>query len=143
MADTTSASELTTIARKHFPRRSCELTWLPFVKDVKVSPRRKTRKFWQVPEVHCYTTANIIGNQYAADWIQYIKENPGMVGSGFMGWIVKEMYPPANGEDKSHGIAAGFWALIEQALINSNLDHYTTAERTAERLKKDYLSEQE
>ena len=134
MADTTSAEALT-ITRNRFPRPPSELTNLPFIKDVKVSPRRTQRKFWHVPKVDCYGTANVIGAQYAADWIQYIKDNPDMVGSGFMGCFAEEMYQAAGGEDKSPGIAVGFWVLIEQALIHSSLDHYATAETTAQRIK--------
>ena len=134
MADTTSAEALT-ITRNRFRRPPSELTKLPFIKDVKVSPRRTQRKFWHVPKVDCYGTANVIGAQYAADWIQYIKENPDMVGSGLMGWFAEEMYQAAEGEDKSRGIAVGFWLLIEQALLHSSLDHYATAETTAQRIK--------
>ncbi|MDP2770899.1 MAG: hypothetical protein Q8O81_13830 [Giesbergeria sp.] len=133
-SDTPSA-DAPTITRNSFPRRPCPLTSLPFIDDVKVSPRRTQRKFWHVPKVDCYATANVIGAQYAADWIQYIKENPDMVGSGFMGTIVKEMYQAAHGDDKSHGIAVGFWVLIEKALFDSILDHYAVAETTAQRIK--------
>ena len=129
-SDATSDDALT-ITRNRFPRRPCPLTSLPFIDDVMVSPRRTERKFWNVPKVDCYATANVMGAQYAADLIQYIKENPDLVGSGFIGQISKEMCQAAHGEDKSHGIAIGFWALIEKALLDSTLDHYAVAETTA------------
>lgn len=131
----TPSNDAFTITRKHFHRPSAELTKLPFIKDVKVSPRRKQRKFWHVPPIDCYGTANVIGAQYAADWIQYLKQNPETAGSALMGLFVKEMRNEADGEDKSHGVAVGFWALIEKALLHSCLDHYATAETTALRIK--------
>lgn len=134
MADSTSAPALHTVTRKRFPRESCDPTKLPFVKDVKLSPRRKERKFWHVPKIDCYATANIVGIQYAADWIQYIKENPDMAGSAFMGQIAKEMYPPTSGKDESRGIAVGFWSLIEKALAHSTHDHYAMAEASAKHI---------
>ena len=142
MAEITSAPTPHTVTRKRFPRESCDPTKLPFIKDVKLSPRRTTRKFWHVPKIDCYATANIVGTQYAADWIQYIKENPDMAGSAFMGWITKEMYPPTDGKDESRGIAVGFWALIEKALVHSTIDHYATAEASAQRING-HLANQE
>ena len=124
-----------TITRNRFHRRTCDLTKLAFIKDVKVSPRRTERKYWHVPRVDCYATANVIGMQYAADWIQYIKENPEMGGSSFMNLIAREMHQSARGDDKSHGIAVGFWLLIEKALLHSSLDYYATAETMALRIQ--------
>lgn len=127
------------IQRNRFPQRDCDLTKLPFVADVEVLSRRKERKFWHVPEVDCYATANIVGAQYAADWIQYLKDNPGAVGAGLMGWFAKEMYQGQR-DDASHGIAVGFWVLIEQALAQAgDFDHYACADVTARRVQQ-YLT---
>lgn len=132
---TGAPARMLSITRKRFPRQSCEPTRLPFVRDVKVSQRRTQRKFWHVPKVDCYGTANILGAQYAADWIQYTRENPEIAGSGFLGWIAQEMAQQAvDDECKSHGIAVGFWSLIEQALYQSSLDHYAAAESAASRI---------
>ena len=49
------------IERNSFQRRDCDIARLPFVRDVKVGPRRTERKFWCVPEVDCYGEANAIG----------------------------------------------------------------------------------
>lgn len=122
------------IQRNTFPRRECDVTRLPFVQDVKVGPRRRERKFWCVPEVECYAAANVIGAQYAADWLQYLQENPGMVGSGFTGWLAKGMYQGAGEAGAARGIAVGFWALIEVALSHPvGFDHYAAAEAMAQR----------
>lgn len=124
------------IQRNRFPRRNCDLTELPFVADVKVSSRRKERKFWHVPEVDCYATANIVGAQYAADWIQYLKDNPGAVGSGLLGLFAEGMYQTRR-DDASHGIAVGFLVLIERALAQAgDFDHYACAEVTARRIQQ-------
>lgn len=123
------------IQRNSFPRSNCDIARLPFVQDVKVGPRRTERKFWCVPEVDCYGEANAIGAQYAADWLQYLRDNPGVAGDALMGWFAKEMYLSA--KDKSggsHGVAVGFWALIEQALSHADtFDHYAAAEAMAQR----------
>ena len=122
------------IQRNRFPQRACELTKLPFVQDVKVGPRRTERNFWCVPEVECYGEANAIGAQYAADWLQYLQENPGVVGSGITGWLAKEMYQGADQAGGSKGIAVGFWVLIEAALSHAGgFDHYAAAEAKAQR----------
>ena len=125
------------IQRNRFPRRSCELTKLPFVQDVKVGPRRTERSFWCVPEMDSYGEANAIGAQYAADWLQYLQENPDMVGSGITARFAQEMYQGGGDAAGSKGIAVGFWVLIEAALTRAGgFDHYAEAEAMAQRWTK-------
>lgn len=121
------------IQRNSFP--SLIIERLPFVQDVKVGPRRTERRFWRVPEVDCYGEANAIGAQYAADWLQYLRDNPDVAGDALMGWFAKEMYQGAKDKSgASHGIAVGFWVLIEVALSHvATFDHYAAAEAMAQR----------
>ena len=123
------------IERNSFPRRDCDIARLPFVQDVKVGPRRTERKFWCVPEVDCYGEANAIGAQYAADWLQYLRDNPGVAGDALMGRFANEMYQgDREKRGGSHGVAVGFWTLIEQALSHAGtFDHYAAAEAMAQR----------
>lgn len=129
-----NVAEQVAIKRNRFPKRSCQLTALPFIVDVKVAPRRTERDFWHVPEVDCYATANVIGAQFAADWIQFLKENPSEAGTNLMGRFASEMYVRGRGDGKSHGIAVGFWCLIETALLHAGIDHYACAEDMAQRI---------
>jgi hypothetical protein len=130
---TTTPSE-PTIQRNTFPQRDCELTKLPFVEFVKTSPGGEKLNLWCVPSVDCYATANIIGAQYAADLIQYIKDNPDPAGS-LLGWVAKCMREAPKRSDASHGIEVGFWAIIEKALTHKGgaFDHYGAAESTAQK----------
>lgn len=141
MAEKTFAPTLPSIQPKSFRPIECGLTSLPFIKDIKTSPRRTTRKFWHTPEVNDYGAANIIGAQYAADLIQYLKQNPGTCAVSLMGQMAKEMYQPAKKEDKSHGIAAGFWFVVEKALLSGANNHYSIADSLASSIR--YSSSEE
>jgi hypothetical protein len=123
-----------TIQRNTFPQRHCELTTLPFVAFVKTSSGSQKLNLWHVPTVDCYATANIIGTQYAADLIQYIKDNPDPAGS-LLGWVAKCMREAPKRSDASHGIEVGFWAIIEKALTQKGgaFDHYGAAQSTAQK----------
>ena len=129
----TTPSKLT-IQRNTFPQRDCELTKLPFVAFVKTSPRGVKLNLWHVPSVDCYATANIIGAQYAADLIQYIKNNPDPAG-GLLGLVARDMRDAPSRGDASHGIDVGFWAIIEKALTHKGdtFDHYGAAEAMAQK----------
>jgi hypothetical protein len=123
-----------TIQRNTFPQRHCELTTLPFVAFVKTSSGSKKLNLWHVPTVDCYATANIIGAQYAADLIQYIKDNPDPAGS-LLGWVAKGMREAPRHSDAFHGIEVGFWSIIEKALTHKGgtFDHYGAAEAMAQK----------
>lgn len=138
MADTTHgavAPMSLRITRKRFPRRTCDPLELPFVQDVKTG-RKRVRKFWVVPAEDCYATANVIGAQYAADLVQYLRENGDVAGGGLLVSIVKEMHLRAADDGGVCGIAAGFWSLLEHALQSpGSFDAYGYAEGFAARVK--------
>ncbi len=140
MAD--SKPDFTQIHRNSFNPRPCDLADLPFVGDVKIGPRKRARSLWLTPNIECYGTANIVGAQYAADYLQYTKQNPFWVGSGTLGHIAKDMYNPTN-VTRAHGIPVGFWALIEQVLYRAtaHVDAYALAEASAE-VTRGYLKDQ-
>lgn len=121
------------IERRSFPPRPASLTDLPFVADVKVGPRKTARCFWHVPPTDDYGHANDVGRQFAADYAQYLKENPFWVGSGNLGWIVADM--AKHHDTPAKGYAVGFWAFVEQLLYlaTTQHDHYAIAERDAQR----------
>ena len=109
------AAVFPSIQRNSFNPQPCSFTQLPFVADVKVGPRKKRRSFWVVPQVHCYAAANATGEQFAADFIQLLKQNPEWAGAGTLGRIARDMY--CNGDETSNGVPVGFWSLIERVLI--------------------------
>lgn len=123
-----------TIQRNTFNPEPCKFIQLPFVADLKTSPRLKKRCFWVAPEVQSYAAANVIGEQFAADWIQFLKQNPIWIGAGTTGHIAKDMYCPTT--TAAPGVASGFWALIEQILMvgAQHVDVYAIAEASAKRL---------
>lgn len=122
------------IERRSFPPRPALITDLPFVADVKIAPRKTRRSFWHVPPTDDYGHACDMGRQYAADFTQYLKQNPSWVGSGQMGRIVQDMHAHECGT-ATHGYAVGFWAFVEQLLYlaTTQHDHYAIAERDAQR----------
>lgn len=124
-----------TIQRNTFNAEPCKFTRLPFVADVKTAPRRLRRSFWAVPDVECTASANALGEQYAADWIQFLKQNPEWIGAATTAKIAREMYTTEANE--SSAIAVGFWCLIEKVLIAGaqHVDVYGIAEAAAKRLK--------
>jgi hypothetical protein len=133
MAEYIGASAPFSIIPNRFPgeRLNCDITALPFVCDVKVAPRRKQRSYWHVPDLD-YASGNVVGAQYGADFVQYLQDNPDSVGMGYMSAIAEHMYSTARTVDQHQGVAVGFWSIIEKALLRSRLDHYATAQMTAD-----------
>ncbi len=133
-----------TIQRNAFPQRPCAVTDLPFVADVKTPRGRTVRNFWHVPSVGCYGTANVIGAQYAADFLEYLQNNPDPAGLGLLSRIVVAMRAAETYIDESHGITVGFFSLIEAALAHkgTSFDHYAHAEAQARRVSA-FLEAQE
>lgn len=124
------------------------VTELPFVKDRKVAPRRKERSFWAVERTADYVAACDKGREYAAHYLQYLKQNPDSV--GLLGRIAGAMGDAdAFGvlgsrhiaDDCTHGYAVGFFAFIDNvlrmaidsadpfALVQREIDGYAECER--------------
>ena len=122
------------IERRSFPPRPAPLTDLPFVADIKVAPRKTRRSFWSVPPTDDYFRACAAGQQFAADYVQYLKENPFRAGSGQTDLIARDM-PRHECGDAMSGYAVGFWSFIEQMLYQAahQTDHYAMAEAGAQR----------
>lgn len=129
-----AAPRIPTIVRNSFDPSPCDWGKLPFVTPT--NARGKRRDMWVNPPVQSYIEGNVTGEQFAADYVQYLKQNPAWVGSGTMGHIAEAMYvtPIA----KESGTAAGFWSLIERLLHYSaqHVDAYAMAQQSADRLTK-------
>jgi hypothetical protein len=120
------------IERRSFPPSPASLTDLPFVADVKIGPRKTKRSFWHVLPTEDYGHANDVGRQYACDFVQLLKQNPFWVGSGKLGWLIKDMHKHA--DTTENGYAVGFCSFLEQLLYiaATHTDHYALAEKDAQ-----------
>ena len=96
-----------------FPERStygkCSKAELPFRKR-KPDGRRSN---WTVPPTDDYVLANKIGYEYAAHYVQYIKDNPDIVGMSLLGMIAKDI---DFADTKTKGYWVGFFAYLEQMI---------------------------
>lgn len=122
------------IIEKHrYPPRPAAFTDLPFIVDVKIAPRKTRRSYWHVQPIKDYGEANQVGVQYACDYLQYIKENPALIGSGCLEDIAKDMAKCASDSD-TKGYAVGFWSFVEEMLYvaATKYDHYAMAEEKAQ-----------
>lgn len=106
------------LIRRDYRPGPAPFTELAFVADVKVAPRKKRRNFWHVPQTDDYGHANDVGRQYAADFLQYIKDNPFWVGSNTIGNFVADMAAHPRGT-AMHGYEVGFWAALEVILYRA------------------------
>lgn len=123
----------TLIERRSFPPQPASPVDLPFVADVKIGPRKKACCFWHVQPTDDHGHANDVGRQFAADYAQYLKDNPQCVGANYLGHIIDDMakyrHTPAN------GYAVGFWSFLERLiyLAVSQNDPYEIADYYAQR----------
>lgn len=114
------------------------VTELPFVKDLKVAQRRKERSFWAVERTADYGAACAKGREYAAHYLQYLKQNPD--GIGLLGRIAGAMVD-ADGfgvlgrqysaDDGADGYAVGFFSFIDNVLrmAMGSADPFVLAQR--------------
>lgn len=115
---------------------------LPFVFK---GTRKQVRNNWHVPPTDDYALACDIGREYAAHFAQWLKDNPGMVGSNALGRIAAEIDFSDNSNAKGYWI--GFFAHLERLIhataqridVFSDIDsigaHYSeiAAKRAAEK----------
>jgi len=120
------------IARRSFPPGYAPLTDLPFIADIGRG-RDKRRSFWNVPPTDDYGHANDVGRQYAADFAQYLKQNPCLVGSWMLSSIIEDMAQHQR-VDATYGYGVGFFAFLEKLIYIAakHADLYAIAEREAQ-----------
>lgn len=114
---TTWRPTMARLIRRDFRPGSASLTDLPFVANVKVAPRKKRRNYWNVPQTDDYVGACAVGQQYACDFLQYIKDNASSVGSNIIGLLVKDMEALRGTAMK--GYEVGFWFTLEMVLYRA------------------------
>lgn len=92
---------------------------LPFVqlpKSLKGGPGSK----WRVPPTDNYERACDIGMEYAAHYVQFLKDNPHWVGVNLLGDIVADM--DFNDSTGAKGYRVGFFTYLER-LIHTQAKH--------------------
>ena len=91
------------------------------------------RPHLNVPATDDYCRANEIGRQYAADFAQYLKQNPCLVGSCVVGDIIRDMAQDRR-VDATYGYGVGFFAFLEKLIYIAakHADLYAIAEREAQ-----------
>lgn len=92
---------------------------LPFVADLKVSPRRRERSWWATPPATDYGLACDAGRGFGADFVEYLKQDPRAVGFGIMAMIARQMYRGEHDPSPESGYAVGFWFFIETMLAHA------------------------
>jgi hypothetical protein len=98
--------------------KPASLSALPFV----YRPKRgfKNASNWRVPPTDDYGLACEIGQEYAAHFVQYMKDNPYWVGSNTLGAIVSAI--DFKDESGAKGYWVGFFSHLERLI-------YATAQR--------------
>ncbi len=93
------------------------VTYLPFVRDERITQRRIRRGFWHVERTADYRQACDKGREYAVAYLKYIKANPHEL--GLLSTIADDMaavHAVAAPFDYTHGYAIGFFSYIDRVL---------------------------
>jgi hypothetical protein len=76
---------------------------LPFINRPKRKSKRNPHTNWHVPPANDYGEACQMGEEYAAHYVQYLKDNPFWVGSNMLGLIAGDI------DFKDDTAAKGYW----------------------------------
>jgi len=116
------------LVRREFRSPRASVSDLPFVADVKVAPRKSRRNFWHVPTSDDYSVACDLGEQYACEFLQFIKDCP-RDRAGLLGWISSAMVKDPVGTARN-GYAVGFWSAIDLVLCRAAAreDHWAVVQ---------------
>ena len=120
--------------RRNVPPRFDSIVDLPFVADIGRGVSRR-RSFWDVPPTDDWCNAVALGQRYAADFVEYLKQHRGEAGGQLIGLFIEDMKKCPKGS-ATQGYAVGFFSLLESVLsgaVNSGVDHYAFAERAEQR----------
>jgi hypothetical protein len=109
MHDTTRQ---TRIIPRRFPPTPAPIDDLAFVSRTRVG-----HDYWRIPSLNGYDEACHLGYQYFADFVQYLKDNPGEEAFQHLIHIARDQHLTSGLVDVRHGVAISFWALVEKALF--------------------------
>lgn len=92
---------------------------LPFVADLKVSPRRRERSWWATPPATDYGQACDAGREFGAEFVRYLAQDPRSAHSGLIGRIAQQMYGGVREPIPESGYAVGFWHFVGVMLVQA------------------------
>ena len=104
--------------RSSDPDKPMPLDALPFVSQKENGRTRGRPKRWDVPEVADYGEACAKGSEYAAHFIQYLKDNPFWVGSSLLGGIAADI--DFNDDTAAKGYWVGFFSHLERYIHSAS-----------------------
>lgn len=102
---------------------------LPFTFFPKRGGSYKTISHWRVPPTDNYGLGCRMGREYAAHFIQYLKDNPGTVGMNWLGQIAKDI--DFADDSGAKGYWVGFFSHLERYIVAGaqNVNVFDDAER--------------
>lgn len=96
---------------------------LPFVSKTK----GRLLNFWDVPQDLDYGEACIKGREFAAHFVQYLKDNPGCAGSNYLGFIARDI--DFGDKSETSGIWVGFFTYLEHMVSDFATNPFATKSR--------------
>ena len=69
---------------------------------------------WDVPATDDYSEACRSGHEFAANFAQYLKDNPDEVGGNYLGTIIEKMH--LSDDSCTNGYRVGFFCYLEELI---------------------------
>ncbi|PHV09651.1 hypothetical protein [Chitinimonas sp. BJB300] len=115
------------------------MAWLPFVHMPKRS--RRGASMWKVTPTEDYEVAYPIGTEYAAHFVQFLRDNPARAGGGLLRQIMADA--DLNDESGARGYLDGFIHYLELLLYHQahTMDVYGYADQLNASFKRLYHGE--
>lgn len=106
-------SLLTHPKRNYLPNHAL-MSELPFVSSSEALSDNRAVNYWSAPAIDDYAEACMIGKEFAAHFVQYLKDNPAVVASNQLGLIVNDM--DFDDTSAAKGYWVGFFSYLERLL---------------------------
>ncbi|WP_308364314.1 MULTISPECIES: hypothetical protein [unclassified Microbulbifer] len=106
--------KITLPARRDYRPEPAPLETLPFVYRPGRGNKKAKRSNWKLPPVDDYGLACDLGREYAAHFVQYLKDNPFWVGKNLLGHILADI--DYQDSTAAKGCHVGFFSHLERLL---------------------------
>ena len=124
------------LVRTVYSQEDRSLLALPFVVDTKQVGGRRRVDYWSVPPAPSYGDACDVGRQFAAEFVQWLLDNPRWAGTNSIGTFVQHMkaHPPG---DARRGYQVGFWCALEKLLLvaATKVDHWAVLQADLDKFR--------
>lgn len=123
----TTETRTTMPARRAYKRAA--ISALPFMSPKRDNRLINRRDFWRVQPTDDYVQACEIGREYAAHFVQYMKDNPGAAGENTLGHIAAAI--DFADESRAKGYWVGFFSHLERLIYEKaqQLDVFAETDR--------------